>query len=73
MTPLTALNYTGHINTTINGDTCRYWKYGAYYKDEEQNYCRTPLGDLDNAGGPWCYTDAVFRGWDRCKVLVCRG
>lgn len=73
MTSLTALNYTGHIHTTINRHTCIYWKDGTYYKEEEQNYCRTPPGDSDNVGGPWCYTNVVPKRWERCNIPVCRG
>ena len=40
------------------------------YRTEEHNYCRTPLGDPDNAGGPWCFISNV---WDRCSIPVCRG
>jgi hypothetical protein len=69
MTSLTDLYYKGHINTTRNGKTCKYWNTTKYSK-EEQNYCRTPPGDPNNAVGPWCYTS---NGWDRCNVSVCEG
>ena len=39
---------------------------------EEQNYCRTPSGDRDNDGGPWCYTVRPIR-WERCNIPVCPG
>ena len=64
------LNYKGHINTTRNGHTCRYWKDGTKYRTEENNYCRTPSGAGNNAEGPWCFTS---NGWDRCNVAVCGG
>ena len=58
------LHYKGHINTTISG----YWKDIGHYNTEEKNYCRTPRGDADNAGGPWCYLSGGR--WERCNVPV---
>ena len=62
--------YKGHISTTRNGHKCKDWKYASYHRGEEHNYCRTPGGDTDNAGGPWCY---ISNGWERCNVPVCGG
>jgi hypothetical protein len=47
------------------------WGKAKAYHNQEQNYCRTPPGDLDNDGGPWCYTSYI--DWDRCNVPVCEG
>ena len=69
----TDLGYKGHIYTTRNGHTCNYWKDGTRYRTEDENYCRTPNGDNDNAGGPWCYTSGETIGWDRCNIPVCGG
>ena len=69
-TSTTDLQYNGHINTTRKGYACKYWKDVTVYRTEEQNYCRTPPSDPDNAGGPWCYTS---NRWDRCNVPVCGG
>ena len=62
----------GQINITRRGYTCRYWKDVRRYRTEEGNYCRTPPGDGDNDGGPWCYTSGGANRWDRCNVPVCR-
>ena len=70
---LTDLHYKGHINTTISGHTCRYWKDVQYYSTEEQNYCRTPANEADNDGGPWCYISGGEKKWDRCSIPVCGG
>ena len=61
----------GHINSTRNGKACILWGKAKAYHNQEQNYCRTPPGDLDNDGGPWCYTSYI--DWDRCNVPVCEG
>ena len=66
----TDLHYKGCINTTRNGHTCKYWKNAPNYSGEDQNYCRTPAYDRDNAGGPWCY---ISTGWERCNIPVCGG
>ena len=47
-----------------------HWKDAGNYHSEEENYCRTPPGDQDNAKGPWCYTTS--NGWERCNVPVCK-
>lgn len=47
------------------------WKTAIHFQDQEHNYCRTPPGDTDNDGGPWCYT--ATSSWDRCNVPVCGG
>ena len=67
----TDLNYKGHINATRNGHTCKYWKDSTRYSTEEKNYCRTPPGDPDNDGGPWCYISRFE--WDSCNVPICGG
>lgn len=66
------LTYSGSIHTTRYGNTCRSWNTAApYYRRETANYCRTPLHDPDNGGGPWCYIDE--RRWERCNIPVCEG
>lgn len=46
------------------------WSTASRYQSEQLNYCRTPMGDSDNDGGPWCYDDI---NWDRCNVPICDG
>ena len=65
-------NYKGYINTTKRGYICSYWNTTKYH-NEEQNYCRTPSGDPDNDGGPWCYVSDHIVYWDRCNIPVCPG
>ena len=57
---------------TKHGYACRYWKDFGSYPKEEKNYCRTPSGDNDNDGGPWCYIYGRIR-WERCNIPVCPG
>lgn len=64
------LKYNGSIHTTRNGNTCKLWSASAFYQNLTENYCRTPPGDRDNPGGPWCYINV---GWERCNVPVCGG
>ncbi|XP_052097093.1 receptor-type tyrosine-protein phosphatase S-like [Mytilus californianus] len=63
--------YHGQIDITRRGHNCMYWKSATKYTSEDQNYCRTPEGDSDNAGGPWCYTGLTDPRWDRCNIPVC--
>jgi hypothetical protein len=70
---LTDSQYKGHINTTRSGHTCRNWIDAPNYHTEELNYCRTPPGDPDNAGGPWCYISGGEKTWHRCNIPICGG
>ena len=66
--------YTGTVNTTANGWTCRsWWRYG--YKshwasaddDFNHNYCRNPNGE-DQV---WCYTTNPQDPKEHCDVPAC--
>ncbi|CAC5361985.1 unnamed protein product [Mytilus coruscus] len=63
------LHYNGIINISRHGKKCKRW-IDKRYPNECENYCRTPSNDLDNAGGPWCYTHVIAE-WDRCNIPIC--
>lgn len=66
------LHYNGTINISRHGKTCHRWINKLRYPNERENYCRTPLNDLDNAGGPWCYVNSTAY-WERCNIPICGG
>ena len=72
--PRDGSGYTGTVNTTANGWTCRsWWRYG--YKshwasaddDFNHNYCRNPNGE-DQV---WCYTTNPQDPKEHCDVPAC--
>lgn len=68
------LHYNGTINISRHGKTCNRWiNIPSRYPNERENYCRTPLYDSDNAGGPWCYVNSTDISWERCNIPICGG
>ena len=66
-TPWLGASYSGKVNVTTSGLTCKSWsRLGSL---EDHNFCRSP--DME-AGGVWCYT-AIYpiRTWDYCSVPRC--
>ena len=79
--------YMGQIAETTSGKTCQAWtatsphdpnfdaKNASNYPDasieDARNYCRNP--DLDDFGGPWCYTTDPDTRWEYCDVPDCDG
>ena len=72
--------YTGHINHTMTGLTCKRWELFPHYNnieiymfpdfvsslDDVQNYCRNP----DDDSTTWCY---AIGGWEFCDIPTCTG
>ncbi|VDI71543.1 Hypothetical predicted protein [Mytilus galloprovincialis] len=79
LTTIEGLDYTGTVNSTRSGFSCREWARVALNMTENtkqllgdsHNYCRNPDNDRY---GPWCYTydhEPDAEQWGYCGIPFC--
>ena len=64
------VSYSGRMNITASGLTCKPWAASQIPQVGEHNHCRNPIG-YTNQGGVWCYTTDPDKEWEYCDVKRC--
>ena len=67
--PTDGTAYTGHLNTTLNGRTCKNWSESAFTYVGEHNYCREVVTGF--TWGLFCFTTDPDYYWEGCDVPLC--
>merc|ERR1711981_849427 len=71
---MVSIKYSRRVANTVSNYRCArgndesQWDHKFKPEDDTHNYCRNP--DNDEAG-PWCYTDSMWKKWERCSVDEC--
>ena len=65
-------DYTGTVNTTTNGHSCKAWTDTWKPSVGSHSYCRNPTWG-SSGFRLWCYTMAPGPRWEYCDVPECQG